>query len=120
GIGAGAFAGVALYAGFVRIPARWFFSATSALILLLAAAMAGQMARFLVQAGLLPSLATPLWDSSALLPTQSPVGAVLHVLVGYEATPSGMQVTFYSAVLVAILLGMRWAQRLPVSPRPSS
>ena len=50
GIGAGAFAGVALYAGFVRIPARWFFSATSALILLLAAAMAGQMARFLVQA----------------------------------------------------------------------
>lgn len=114
GLAAGAFAGLALYAGFLRIPAKWFFSATSALILLLAAAMAGQMARFLVQADLVPSLLSPAWDSSALLSNESPLGVLLHVLAGYEARPTGMQVVFYLAAFLLILSGMVWARR-PVS-----
>ena len=49
----GAMAGYGLYAGLLRIPARLFFSVTSGFILLLAAAMSSQAARFLVQADLL-------------------------------------------------------------------
>ena len=118
GLAAGAGAGLALYLGIVRIPARWLFTATSGLILLLAAAMASQMARFLVQADLLPSLVSPAWDTSELLSTESAVGTLLHLLVGYEARPSGLQILFYVTVLVLILLGMRWSQR-PTVPRPS-
>lgn len=103
----GALAGYGLYAGFLRIPARLFFSATSGLILLLAAAMTSQAARFLVQADLLPSLADPLWDSSWLLEDGSLLGRFLHTLVGYEATPSGMQVVFYATTLIVIYAGMR-------------
>jgi len=114
GLAAGALAGLALYAGFLRIPAKWFFSATSVLILLLAAAMAGQMARFLVQADLVPSLLSPAWDSSAVLANESPLGMLLHVLAGYEARPIGMQVVFYLAALLLILSGMAWARR-PIS-----
>lgn len=107
GLLVGALAGYGLYAGFVRIPARLFFAATSGLILLLAAAMTSQAARFLVQADLLPSLANPLWNTSWLLDNGSLLGRFLHTLVGYEAMPSGIQVVFYTATLILILAGMR-------------
>lgn len=102
----GAGAGFALYAGFLSIPTKWFFSVTSALILFLAASMASQMARFLVQADKLPSLADPVWDISNILSDRSPFGLFLHVLVGYDARPSGMQLAFYLASLILIVTGM--------------
>lgn len=119
GLLGGAAAGLGLYAGFLRIPARWFFSATSGLVLLLAAAMTSQAARFLVQADILPSLASPLWDSSWLLSNASLTGRFLHTLIGYEAMPSGMQVIFYVATVLLILAGMR-IFRLPPRPRAAA
>ncbi|MHB8665963.1 MAG: FTR1 family iron permease [Burkholderiales bacterium] len=116
GLVAGALAGYGLYAGFVRIPVRVFFAATSGLIALLAAAMTSQAARFLVQADLLPSLATPLWNTSWLLKDNSILGRSLHTLVGYEAMPSGIQVVFYATTLILILAGMRLARIRPLVP----
>lgn len=107
GLGAGVAAGVALYAGLIRIPLRWFFDATALLILLLAAGMAGQIARYLIQADVLPPLISPLWDASSVLPNDSLLGTLLHALAGYEARPTGMQVLFYAATLTLILAGMR-------------
>lgn len=116
GLALGCAAGVALYAGVLRVPARYFFSATSWLILLLAAAMASQAARFLVQADLLPSLASPLWNTSWLLDDQSLLGRLLHTLAGYDASPSGIQVLFYVATLALILTGMRLVRLRPRLP----
>lgn len=110
GLVAGCSVGWVLYAGLARIPIRHFFAVTSALILLLAAGMAGQMARFLVQSDVIQPLTTPLWDSSTFLPLDSLFGNLLHVFAGYEARPSGMQVLFYVLTLFAILLGMRWSR----------
>ncbi len=107
GVVAGAGLGYLIYAGLLRIPLRWFFSATGVLVLLLAAGMASQAAHFLVQADLLPSLATPLWDTSAILPDDSMAGLLLHSLVGYDARPDGMQIVFYVATLLAIGAGMK-------------
>lgn len=109
GMLAGIAVGYTIYAGLLRIPMRWFFAATGALVLLLAAGMASTAARFLIQADLLPSLASPLWDSSAVLPENGLPGMLLHSLIGYDARPAGMQVIFYITVLAAIGLGMKWA-----------
>lgn len=110
----GAFAGIAvgytIYAGLLRVPMRWFFAATSVLVLLLAAGMASTAARFLVQADLLPSLATPLWDTSAVLPENGIAGMLLHSLIGYDARPAGMQIVFYITTVVLITLGMKWVK----------
>jgi high-affinity iron transporter len=103
GLAGGAVIGMIMYLGLMRIPLRWFFSVTGALLVLLAAGLAAQMARFLIQADLIPSLATPLWDTTALLPTKSLIGSILHVLIGYEAAPSGMQVLFYAGTLAIIV-----------------
>jgi len=61
----------------------------------------------LIQADVLPSLASPLWDTSGLLPPDSILGILLHGLAGYDATPTGMQVVFYAVVLVSIIIGMK-------------
>lgn len=116
GLFLGVLSGYGLYAGFLRIPARVFFSATSGLILLLAAAMSSQAARFLVQADLLPSLANPLWNTSWLLDNGSIPGRFLHALIGYEAMPSGIQVVFYTVTLIVILTGMRIFRVRPPAP----
>ena len=123
GLVGGILVGWLMFAGLLRIPLKWFFSVTSALVLLLAAGMASQAARFLIQADKLPSLATPLWDTSWLVDNGSVLGKALQGLLGYDAQPSGMQVIFFVTVLVAIALGMLWAgRRTPVvrtSPTPA-
>jgi high-affinity iron transporter len=111
GLIAGIAVGTVMYAGILRVPMRWFFGVTSALILLLAAAMGAQMARFLVQGDILPSLADPVWDTSGTLPADAPVGAFLHALVGYDPQPSGMQLVFYVLTAASIWIGMQLARR---------
>lgn len=112
GLAAGLLVGGLLYGGLLRVPLRWFFSITGILVLLLAASMASQAARFLIQADLLPSLGAPLWDTSGVLSQTSALGTLLHAMIGYDAQPAGMQIVFYVVVLVAISAGMRW-----VAPR---
>ena len=107
GIVTGVAVGYAVFRGLLGIPLRWFFTVTGILVLFVAAGMASQAARFLIQADLLPSLATPLWDTSTWLPQTSIAGTLLHALVGYEAQPAGMQIVFYVLVLAVIALGMK-------------
>ncbi len=113
GMALGIAAGYAIYAGLLRVPLRWFFTATSVLVLLLAAGMASQAARFLIQADLLPSLASPLWDTSKALPESGVPGMLLHSLVGYDSRPSGMQLVFYLVALAGIAAGMKWVNLPP-------
>jgi high-affinity iron transporter len=109
GLAGGAIVGGLLYAGLLRIPLRWFFSVTGIFVLLLAASMASQAARLLIQADMLPSLGAPLWDTSQVLSQTTAIGTLLHSLIGYDAQPAGMQIVFYVVVMVAIAAGMRWA-----------
>lgn len=118
GLIGGGVLGYALYAGMVRIPLRWFFSVMSVLVLLLAAGMASKMTRFLIQADLLPSLRSPLWDMSSVVSLDSPAGAFMHALLGYEPAPEGMQVVVYVLVTLAILVGMQLAGRSASGPKP--
>ena len=111
GLAGGVAVGWFLFAGLLRIPLRYFFTATSFLVLLLAAGMASQAARFLIQANVIPSLAAPLWDTSSLISNSSLIGKALAGMVGYDARPAGMQIAFYIAVLVVVWLGMSWARR---------
>jgi high-affinity iron transporter len=67
GVVSGVALGVLVFRGLLRIPLKHFFTATSALVLLLAAGMAAQAARFLIQANVLPSLASPIWDTSGVV-----------------------------------------------------
>jgi high-affinity iron transporter len=118
GLAVGVGAGAGLYLGLLAIPLRHLFAVTSWLILFLAAGMASQGAAFLLQADLLPALGNNLWDTSFLLSERSLPGQVVHVLLGYSAQPTGIQVVFYLATLVIIGSLMRLLGGMPAaSPR---
>ena len=113
GIVAGATMGAGLYLGLLRIPSRYLFAVTSWMILLLAAGLASQGAGFLSQADLLPALGNEVWDTSWLIGDDSVLGRVLHVLVGYAARPSGIQVLFWLLTVAVLLALMRWFSTAP-------
>jgi high-affinity iron transporter len=117
GLAAGAFAGVAIYSGLSRIPTQRLFTATNVLIALLAASIASQLAKALTQAGLLERWTTPLWDSTRVLAPDSALGTLARALVGYDATPSGMQLGFYLSVLAFIFAGTQLALRTGMAAR---
>ena len=102
GLAFGALVGWAFYAGLLRLSTRYLFTATSWMILLLAAGMAANGAKFLSQAGVLPTLGMKLWDTSWLLSEETALGQVFHVLIGYVSRPSGIQLAFYIATIVVI------------------
>ncbi|MBX6420838.1 MAG: FTR1 family protein [Nevskia sp.] len=116
GLAIGVAAGLALYFGLLRIPPGKMFSATNGLLLLIAAGMAATGARFLIQADWLPSLASPLWDSSRFIANGSAPGRVLHALIGYDARPSGMQMLFFAAVIATVGGAMLWQRRSHTAP----
>jgi high-affinity iron transporter len=120
GLAGGVAVGWLMFTGLLRIPIRWFFSVTSFLVLLLAAGMASQAARFLIQANMLPSLASPLWDTSAVVSNSSLAGKALQGLIGYDAQPAGMQIAFFVAALIVIFAGMTWARRRSDAQSPDA
>ena len=119
GVLCGSAMGVVIYAGLSRVPMKRLFAVTNVLILLLAASIASQLARALAQAGVINVWGQPLWDSSALLRVDSPLGTLAHALVGYEAQPTGLQLAFYTLALLVIVSGTRWV-RLSLADRRAS
>ncbi len=117
GIAGGVAVGFALYFGLLRIPLRYFFTVTNWMLVLLASGLASSAAKFLVQGGLLPAWGNQIWDSSWLLANGSVFGQTLHILIGYDAMPSGMQLLFYVVTLVVLVSGMQWMQRRQSRPQ---
>ncbi len=111
GVIIGILVGLLLYIGLLRIPVRHFFSITSWMILFLAAGLAAQAAGFLTQIGLLPALGEGIWNTSMALRQDSVLGQLLHILVGYIARPSGIQILFYVITILSILLLSRFNSR---------
>ena len=107
GLAGGVAVGFALYFGLLRIPIRYFFSATNWMLVVLASGLASSAAGFLVQANLIQAWGSQLWDTSWLLSNSSILGQAVHVLTGYEARPSGMQMVFWFVTFVALVIGMR-------------
>lgn len=105
--------GVAIYALAVHLNIRLFFDVTSIFMVLFAAGLLAHAVGEYQEIGLLPLLATPAWNTGALLTNQSLLGSVLSSLVGYNDQPSVLEVVGYIFYWVVIVLGIRaWTGRL--------
>ncbi len=104
GLIAGIITGALMYAGFVAFSMQKVFALTNGFLTLIAAGMAARAANFLTQADLLPSLGNNLWDTSSILPEKSLIGQLLSALIGYIASPNGIEVLFYGVTVVAIIM----------------
>lgn len=95
--------GVGLYSGGVRLNLRRFFRWTGVFILLVAAGLVAGVLRKFHEAGLWNHLQDVVFDLSAKLPMDSPLGAVLSGLLGYQAAPVVGEVVAYLAFLAVAL-----------------
>jgi high-affinity iron transporter len=103
GLLSGAIVSALLYRGLITIPVRYLFRVLTGLITLLAAGLAAQAANFLQQGGWIDLWSDQIWDTSSLLAQDNPLGQILHVLVGYTAQPTGLQLVVYIATIVVMI-----------------
>lgn len=118
GLAAGVAVGILIYFGLSHVKPHRLFAVTNAFILVLAAAIASQLARALAQAGLVNIGSDALWDTSRFLPSDSPVGVLLHALAGYDAQPTGLQLAFYLGTLIIIGVSTRLVRKQQLRGQP--
>lgn len=107
GLGIGASLGVITYYLLVFISVRRFLCFLFTFLLLLCGGLAMQIAKQLMQIGVLDST-EPLWDSSQLVNEHSWVGELLYALIGYDSSPSTIQVIFYGLAITPLVLTLAW------------
>jgi len=97
--------GAIIYMGMIRVPIRHLLSVAGWMLMLIASGMASQAAMNLVTINWLPPLIDRLWDTSWLVPQTSLLGEILHVMIGYDEGPSGIQfLVFIGSLLTMSLL----------------
>lgn len=89
---------------------RVFFGGTEIMLLLLAASLLVTGVENLGGLGVLPTLSGRLWDSSAILPDNGPVGGLLAALTGYRARPNLMDVLVYALYWGVIFWTLFWSR----------
>jgi len=102
GAGIGISVGAVFYYLLLNFGRTMALGVGAALLMLVAAGMASQASLLLIQADWLPSQ-YPLWDSSWLVSEQSVTGQLLYALVGYEATPTPIQIIAYASSMVLLV-----------------
>jgi high-affinity iron transporter len=103
GAGIGMSVGAVFYYGLLNLMQRAAVITGGVLFSLVAAGMAAQATQLLIQADWLPSQ-YPAWDSSWLVAEQSVTGQVLYALVGYEATPTPLQLFIHISAFILIVV----------------
>ncbi|MBF7143444.1 MULTISPECIES: iron uptake transporter permease EfeU [Pseudomonas] len=88
GLVAAVLVGVALYKGSLKLNLSRFFRWTGLFILVVAAGILANSVQALHEAGLWNSLQQVVFDWSTALPMDSPTGAVLAGMFGYQDTPT--------------------------------
>lgn len=120
GILSGAAFGFALYLGLLKSFGRYFFAITSWLLIFFAAGTFAAGIRFLSAAELINPLADPLFDLSEILPQNSLIGKMFHLLFGYVDRPSGAEFITYFLVLAVLAACLRITKNSSVGSKTAN
>ncbi|MBM3151526.1 MAG: hypothetical protein FJZ96_04865 [Chloroflexi bacterium] len=114
GLGTAVLLGWSLFATTVRLDLRRFFQVTGFLLILFAAGLIAHGVHEFNEVGWIPALIEHVWDVNAIMDETSTFGLLLKALFGYNGNPSLTEMLAYAAYFVAILFGLRLANK----PRP--
>jgi len=95
GTGIGLSIGVFVYYLIVNLPVLYGLRLGFFVLVFIASGMVSQAIQMLLQADLLTSQ-LPVWNTSEIVSEQSFVGEILFAMIGYEATPTLVQVVLYA------------------------
>lgn len=100
GLAVAAILGAVFYQGAYRLNLKKFFDVTGVTLIVLAAGLiAGTFQEIAGEAGFLPALTAPLWDTGSWLSQKEGAGALLHSLLGYQDAPSLLALLAYFSYL---------------------
>lgn len=119
GTGIGLSFGTFLYYGLRALSRRACLWTCAGIATMTSGGMVMQATYNLEQADLLPGQ-QPLWDSSALVMESSLTGEMLQAAFGYEATPTGVQLSLYLAAVLASLVAILLARLQAARKRETS
>lgn len=95
----------------VRLNLRRFFQLTNGLLLAFGAGLVAKAVHEFNEAGWIPALLDPLWNTSSFLSDRSAVGHSLKTLFGYRSEPSLTVVLAYFAYLLVVLVAGSFTRR---------
>lgn len=102
-----------LFYGLVGLKENWGSAATLALLAMFSGNMLSQAALQFTQADWISSTRA-VWDTSSWWPEDSISGQLLYALIGYEATPSAVQVASYVTGVLLVLLAAAAGRKMAV------
>jgi high-affinity iron transporter len=107
GLGSVAVIAWALFSSLLKLDIRKFFLVTSFLLILFAAGLVAHGVHELNEAGWVPAIVEPVWDTNHILDESSGVGELLKALFGYNGNPSLTEVMAYVLFILAVVVGFR-------------
>ncbi len=122
GLGGAVVLGYLLYRGTYRLNLRAFFNVTSVLLLFFAAGLLVHGIGEFQEAGLIAPVIEHLWNTNQVLDEGSTVGSFLKALLGYDGSPSLVQVLAYALYLSLVGWGYfrpPTARELGLAPKRS-
>jgi len=103
--------GYSLYRGSRGLNLRAFFDVTGVLLIIVAAGLLARGVHEFQEAALLPQIVEHVWSTNWLLNEESTMGRFLTALVGYNGSPSLLEVLAYVAYLATSLTYFRSPER---------
>jgi high-affinity iron transporter len=101
-------AGYAIYVLAVRLDLALFFNVTSLLLLVFAAGLIAHAVHEYQEIGWLPFLTHQAWNIESILPNSSFVGSILRALIGYNDSPTLLEVATYMGYWLVVVFAVRW------------
>lgn len=92
-------ASVAIYRLGLKINLKRFFTVVGAALMVVAAGLLANAVQNLQQLNVLPGGGHALWDTGRFVADDSPLGDILHGLLGYAASPTALQVAAWALFL---------------------
>lgn len=118
GLAAALFLGWMLFASTRKLSLKSFFQVSNVLLILFAAGLVAHGVHEFNEAGIIPGLIEPVWDTRAALSTDTWLGGLLKALFGYNSTPSLTEVLAYTSYFFIIFLSLgRKDRKATISPQ---
>lgn len=101
-----------------RLDYRVFFRVMGVLLLFFAAGLVGNAVQNMQELGWIHIGTAQLWNTSKLLSQDTPLGDLLHGLLGYSESPSALQAILYVVYLAVVGVAFWRLTRKPSAPAP--
>jgi high-affinity iron transporter len=113
-----------VHTGMAGLSVRAFFNVTSIILLIFAAGLFAHGIHELQEAGWIPVFVERVWNLKPILDDGSAAGSVLRTLVGYNDSPSLLEIIAYLLYWIVVVISVRWwverTSRTARSPLASS